>query len=232
MSAGIEIKNIDIKKKMLENISKEVNGNWERVAKYVPLVISSIFMHIFQTSGARFGRWQQPGIWTKLLRAKTGKKYTNETDIAAHQVKPLQDTGILKMSFTPRAPHSHYGFGDRTVYGGSNLDRARKLNDGSQSTFQFGPQQQSRLEKNLRKTLPGSKPKTTPTGRQSRAKKNWNPYFFITRASMKKSDGKSYSVKPRQIEPKTQTDITSAEWDAIKTAIDRGIDEITGRLNK
>lgn len=223
---SIEIRNIDIKKKMLDGISKEVNGNWERIAKYVPIVISSIFMHIFQTSGRRFGGWQQPGIWTKLLRAKTGKKYTNETDIAAHQVKPLQDTGILKMSFTPKAPSSHYGFGDHSVYGGSNLDRARKLNDGSNATWKFGKQEETRVFNNLKMTLPG------PPPLESRADKHWNPYFFITKNAMRKAVGKSYSVKPRQIEPTKQTDITQGEWDAIRKAIDAGIDEITGRLNK
>lgn len=229
---SIEIKNIDIKTKMLNEIAKEVNSNWSKLAKYVPLVISSIWMHIFMTSGARFGRWQQPGVWSKLLRVKAGKKYTNEADITGHHVRPLEDTGGLKMSFTPQAPHSYYGFGDHTVYGGSNLKRARDLNEGGSSTFNFGPQEQSRLEKNLRKTMPGAKPKTTPTGRRSRAKKNWNPYFFITRAVMKKSSGKSYSVKARQIEPRRESDITQAEWQAIRNAMDRGIDELTKGLDK
>ena len=115
------------------------------------------------------------------------------------------------------------------VFGGSKLQKARTLNDGGQSgPFRFSNQEEYRLEKNFAKTLPGSKPKTTPTGRKSHAKKNWNPEYFITRGAMRKASrmGKTFKIPARRMEP-TAHELTTQEYADIAKAIERGISEIT-----
>lgn len=236
MSFYVKITGVELKKSILKNIANEINADWNDVAKYVPLVIGSVWKNIFKEHGSRFGHaWHRCGVWTKLLRAKGNrKKYRSLAEVASTPQFPLEDTGMLKMSFQPKNMNSIYGFGKKLVYGGSNLQKARKLNDGGKTDpFRFGEQQEYRLDKNFAKTLPGSKPKTTPTGRKSRAKKNWNPEFFITRAGMRKASkaGRTYNLPARRMEP-NPNEFTTAELKAIDMAFNRGIEDVIKRIDR
>ena len=182
------------------------------------LAALQVFSNIFKERGSRFGGWKQPGVWTKLLRAKPGRKFSTLKEVESADMNPLQDTGIGRASFSESHPEGVFDIAGNHAYVGSRVKYMDTHNKGGTSKFKFGPEQETRLESNLRKTLDGGKPKTTPTGRKSRAKKNWNPVFFITRAAMRKADGKSFTVKQRRIEP--EDNITHGEMQNIYRAFE------------
>lgn len=226
---SVTISGVDIVKRGIKLLNVTIESDWSKVAKHVPVTISRVWQNIFRESGSRFGHaWKTPSVWTKLLRAKGArKKYKSLQEARDTYIAPLQDTGGLRKSFMPSDSHSTYGFGPKMVFGGSKLQKARTLNDGGKTDpFKFGAQQESRLEKNFSKTLPGSKPKTTPTGRKSRAKKNWNPEYFITRGAMRKASriGRTFTMPARRMEP-TPHELTTQENADISKAIERGIQE-------
>ncbi len=196
-----------------EKIRSKVKGNVPEAYRAACLVGVRIFSNIYAEQGKRFGGWKQPGVWTKLLRAKTGKKYKTLAEVRAHKVKPLQDTGISRASF---------GLGGRDgilrVWGnrgevGSSLNYLRTHDKGLTSIFRFGKEQESRLERNFRKTLDG------PKKAGSKAKKNWNPEYFITENAMKKANGKRFKIPKRRIGPGNRT-ITQREKQDVYIAFE------------
>jgi hypothetical protein len=58
---------------------------------------------------------------------------------------------------------------------------------------------EERLNKNVRRVLPGPKAALTRKGKKSAAKANWNPFFFAQRALLKNMDGQTYEVPPRPL---------------------------------
>ena len=148
-------------------------------------------------------RWAAVSPMTALFRRRgSAGKITNWADAAqrAARMSPLRDTGKLLASISPGGPGSVFRVGPMRVVVGTNDSRAAVLHGGGRTTFRWSAEKAKRFDANVRKTLPGPKPELTPTGRRSRAKKNWNPFYFAMRNFYKgKGDGKSYKVPARPI---------------------------------
>lgn len=227
----IDISNLDVTNETLKKIRDRMfEQDLSRVMRYIPAVIGSIWLNLFKEHGKRFGGWKQPGIWTKLLRAKgKHKKFTDADSVRNHTVNPLEDTGILKMSFAFKNKNATYGFKDAGVFGGSALGYAEKLDKGYDSDpFVFGEPQEVRVFNNLSMTLPGAKPKKTPKGYESHAKKHWNPYFFITKNAMRKAakNRRVFKIAKRKLSIDGESDVMPNEMTSIVNALQAGIDEV------
>ena len=209
------------------------NSNWRPVWRLVGLATEPVFQDIFEEQGQRFGGWKDISPITLVLRAKgTRKKFKTleQLDAATKTARKLIDTATGRKSFMPsrRRPGSVFIYNAGGTVVGSSLKYMIAQDKGGTNPepFKFGKEQQYRLDKNFSKTLPGRSKKKTPTGRKSRAKKNWNEDYFILRGSMRKMDGKKFKLPPRQIEPRKQSDIKPDEMERINKAYDHGVDEM------
>lgn len=157
-----------------------------------------------QANFKEHGRRAQPGGWkplswiTMALRQQgEGQKARTFADLKAwgRQAQPLEDTGRLKSSVIDLGRAT---IGRDFVRFGPSVDYGGLHQQGSTRTFVFGPEQERRLAKNVAQTLSGpSRP--NKSGRQTRARANWNPDFFIMRAAFRKMNGQALRVVPRKI---------------------------------
>lgn len=148
---------------------------------------------------ARGRGWKQLGPITTIMRRRgKGSKIESWEDLKRRrkEMEIMRDTGRLFNSLAPGRAGNVFKVSDLSVEVGTNDSRARTLNDGGRTRFEFD---EKRFERNVRERLPGRKPKKTATGRKSRAKRNWNPMFFLARNWLRKLDGKSLPVPRRRI---------------------------------
>lgn len=126
---------------------------------------------------ARSG-WKRLGMIGVLLRRKSGP-IGSFADIqsAASRLQPLRDTNILFNSLTPGGQGSIMEDGTLYVRFGTRVPYAAHHQTGGTAPFSLDERKKKIIKDNLRWHL-GGKPSTTPTGKKSRAKKNWNPWAF------------------------------------------------------
>lgn len=148
-------------------------------------------------------RWQRLSPVTAMFRRRgSATKITDMADARrrAARMPILRDTGSLLMSFSPGRSRNLLKVEPLRVIFGTKDSRAALLHRGGRTTFDWDADKEKRFDRNVRKTLPGPKPEFTPTGRRSRAKKNWNAFFFQMRNFYRgKGDGKSYRVPARKL---------------------------------
>lgn len=147
------------------------------------------------------GSYTKLGFVTVIMRRQGGKKIKDDKDVKAlrnkAKTKPLQDTRHGLRSLQRGEPGNVFEVGKLFVRVGTNVSHfAAHQKKHRSSPFQFD---EARFERNVRKTSPGKKSKTTKGGRRSRAKKKWNPFFFRMRGALRKMQGKSFDVKARPI---------------------------------
>jgi hypothetical protein len=182
----VKIRGAEATGRRINAIADIVNGNATAAYRAAGLAALRIFTNIFKEKGARFGGWKEPGVWTKLLRAKAGRKYSTLAEVAADTSPlPLQDTGIGRASFAESHPNSVFDIRGDSALVGSRLNYLHIHDEGLTSKFQFGAEQEARLEQNFKKGRKG----------------NWNKEFFITRAAMRKADGKRFKQPRRRMSP-------------------------------
>lgn len=231
LKTQIEVSGSKEVKDRLRDLSRALGGKsdlMQPVWEDVGIAGSGIFTHIFEEQGSRFdGGWMDLSPITKILRPRGGRaKYTTieeaESD-TSHKI--LQDSGIGRQSFLPGSTANVLEVGKNSVTIGSRMKRMKLHNAGGSTTFKFGQKERSRFESGFSKTLPGSKPKTTPTGRKSRAKKHWNAEYFKLYNGLKNLDGKSCKIHERRIQP-TADEVRSDEYERIYTVLLNGIDHV------
>ena len=127
------------------------------------------------------------GRWTKIENAAQLRQRAGLMPI-------MRETGKLLASISPAIQVSGL-----SVTVGTNDARAPLLHAGGSTTFAWDEEKAKRLDNAVKKVLSGHKPTLTPTGRKSRAKKNWNRWYFILRNGLKKASGKSFTVPARPI---------------------------------
>ena len=175
---------------------------WKRVGALALSAVEDDFTELSKGRSVRGRRWKKVSFVTALLRRSgRGPKMTTEQDVERRrdQLPILVDAGLLRNSFSARHKGNVFEIGSNSVEVGTADPRAARLASSSRTTFKYTPEVEKRLEQNVRQVLPGAKPRRTRTGRKSRAKKNWNPFFFIQRAILKKMAraGKGYKVPGR-----------------------------------
>lgn len=150
-------------------------------------------------AGARSKTW--PGIpwWAKVISANVGGKrgaIKTKEDAENAQRQPLRDQGALMKSFA-----SSITADENSASFGSNLPYAAVHQTGGTQVFSFDAEKQKRFDYNVARTLGGSAPATTPKGRRSRAKQNWNPDYFAMRGALMKKDGQQVKIRQREMIP-------------------------------
>jgi len=175
---------------------------WKRVGALALSAVEDDFTDLSKGRSVRGMRWRKVSFVTALLRRSgRGAKMTTEKDVERRrgELPILVDAGLLRNSFSARHKGNVFEIGSNSVEVGTADPRASRLAHSSRTTFKYTPEVEKRLEQNVRQILPGAKPRRTRTGRKSRAKKNWNRFFFVQRAILKKMArvGKGYKVPGR-----------------------------------
>ena len=171
--------------------------------------------------------WRPISPMTALFRRR-GRWAKIETNAHLQQragwAPIMRDTGKLFASISPLGPSSVFAVQPLSVTVGTNDRRAETLHSGGSSTFTFTPELQKRFDANVAKVLKGHKPQFTPKGRKSRAKKNWNRWYFVMRGWLRKASGTSFTVPARPI----ITPPSQQRMDSYATIAGKWIDRIIG----
>jgi len=121
--------------------------------------------------------WKKLSPVTVLQRRRgRGKKIEDWDDIERRrsEIAILNDSGRLAASLSPGATGNVLKVKRLSVECGTNVSYADTHQRGKRSTFEFD---EGQFEKNVKKILPGKKPKKTASGKKSRAKRNWNTMY-------------------------------------------------------
>ncbi len=143
--------------------------------------------------------WKKLSPVTVLQRRRgRGKKIEDWDDIERRrsEIAILNDSGRLAASLSPGATGNVLKVKRLSVECGTNVSYADTHQRGKRSTFEFD---EGQFEKNVKKILPGKKPKKTASGKKSRAKRNWNTMYFVARNWLRRLDGKRFKVPKRVI---------------------------------
>lgn len=157
-----------------------------------------------QREGQATGGWRPLSPVTVILRRRGGAgKIINAGDLEAkrNRMKMLQDTGLLFNSLHSGGRGNVFELEPQAVRVGTADRKARFHQFGGNSVFDFGENSvnRKRFDQNVAKVLPGAKPKTTSSGKKSRAKRNWNPFYFKWKAILVSMHGSSRQVPARPI---------------------------------
>ena len=161
------------------------------------------FIKLSGGARVRGTQWKQLSPITAMFRRRgRGGKIANMADARkrAAMLPILRDEGRLHASLSPGMPANIFQVETMRVTVGTNDSRAAKLHSGGTTTFEWDEGKAKRFDQNVRKTLSGPKPRTTLTGKVSRATHHWNPFYFQMRNFFAgKGNGKTYKVPARPI---------------------------------
>lgn len=148
------------------------------------------------------GKWERVTGLGMLHRATGGRPvaYRSWSDLqkAASGLAPLSDTGTLRDSLTTRGARNNvFRVADMSITVGSADPRANLHQTGASVPIPFPKHLDDRVSKRLRQ----GKPRTTPTGRESRAQAYWNPFYFELLAVLNREAGKRKKLPVRIIVP-------------------------------
>lgn len=221
----MNIKTGNLRKRLqkIQGVLKGSGGSLEPAFKSMGIEMFRLFAENFKKDGALAGGWEPLSPLTKMLRRRgAGKKIADWKDMAAKPVQILRDTGILRASLTAGLQGSGKVFRTKSLGfdAGTSVPYAKLHQAGGQSTFNFDADMKKRFQKNVLKVLPRAKPRTTPTGKHSKAKKNWNPFFFKMWNALEKKSGQSVKIPARPI----VFPPTGANLQRLTNILDRHID--------
>jgi len=162
--------------------------------------------------GGRSGGWAKPiPWWAVVIRANVGKgkgSIKTKDEAASWPAEPLKNKGALMRSW---AVARNRNITNKSAEVGTHMPYADIHQEGGSQTFKFDADKLKRFQHNVAMRLPGRKPRRTPTGRKSRAKRNWNPEYFKMLAILKMMDGKNIKIRKRPMVPTDWPNTTDRE---------------------
>jgi len=194
-------KELDAKLRMIEAAAQgkhpEMQKAWKRVGVMGLRDQRQGFLDRAQSG------WPRLGLTGVLLRRGAGPIGSfQDVQKASAKLRPLRDRGILLDSLSPGGK-GVLETGDNYVRFGTRVPYAKHHHKGGTAPFSLDARKAQIVSDNLQWDF-GSAPDTTPTGKPSHAKKDWNPWAFMIWNALKKKTSIKLPKRPIIMQPTRQ----------------------------